>query len=105
MLPHSRLSNIQWKMFTNIGNSSANLENLVCISDFFKLIEIATKKNNNFKPYRSTSEFHKIYYGKFSVNCSTKSLNNKLLNTNSDIYGNRRLKINFSHDYKLKTKI
>ena len=111
MLPTCKLSNIQWKMFTNIGKSGANIDNLVCISDFFKLIENATKKNNNFKPYRSTSEFHKIYYGKCSINCSTKSLNNKSVNSNNEFCGNgnrngnRVLSINFSQANKLRTKI
>ena len=104
MLPSCKLSNIQWKMFTNIGKN-ANIDNLVCISDFFKLIEIATKKNNNFRPYRSSSVFNNIYYGKF-LNSSSKNLKHNLLNSNKDFYGNRTVTINFSHDNNLlKTKI
>ena len=73
MLPNCKLSRIQWKMITNIGKGP-NVDNLVCLSDFFKLIEIATKKNNNFKPYNTSSEFNKIYYGNFeSPKISTKN--------------------------------
>ena len=69
MFPNCKLSHIQWKMITDIGKNE-NTDNLVNISDFFKLIEISAKKNNNvnnFKLYSSNNEFNKIYYGKFDT--------------------------------------
>ena len=84
MFPNLKLSHIQWKMITDIGKSEST-DNLVNISDFFKLIEISAKKNNNiniFKLYSSNNEFNKIYYGKFdTINNSSNSNRNKLKNS------------------------
>jgi hypothetical protein len=65
MFPNVKLGHIQWKILTNIGKET-NIDNLIDVSDFFKLIEIAVKKNNNFKPYKSSFDFNKIYYGTFN---------------------------------------
>ena len=101
MLPNCKLSRIQWKMITNIGKGP-NVDNLVCLSDFFKLIEIATKKNNNFKPYNSSSEFNKIYYGKFdSPKIITKNLNNNFL---KEFLGNRTITKTFSNNNTFRNK-
>ena len=87
-------------MITNIGKN-AGVDNLVCISDFFKLIEISTKKNN-FKPFNSSSEFNKIYFGNFdTVNVSTKNLNNNLF---KDFFGNKPITTNFSTSNNFKNK-
>ena len=64
MFPNVKLGHIQWKIITNIGKET-NINNLIDVSDFFRLIEIAVKKNNNFKPYKSSYDFNKIYYGSF----------------------------------------
>ena len=79
MLPNCKLSHIQWKMITNIGKK-ANIDKLVNLSDFFKLIEIATKKST-YKPFNSSTEFNKIYYGSFDypqikTNLSSKNFIN-----------------------------
>ena len=108
MLPNCKLSRIQWKMITSLGNSP-NIDNVVCLSDFFRLIEnFYKKKNNNFKPYKSSSHFNNIYYGKFN---SIKSLNNskKDLNLNivkiKDFQPNRTITKTFSLDNQYKIKI
>ena len=104
MLPNCKLSRIQWKMITNIGKT-VNVDNLVCISDFFRLIEISTKKNNNFKPYRSSSEFNRIYNVGFnSINSSSTNLKPKILNF-KEFSGNRKLTTTFSQDNHFKAKI
>ena len=87
LLPNCKLSQIQWKMITNIGKKDS-IDNLICLSDFFKYLEIATKKNN-FKSYNSTNEFKKIYYGsfdlpKFKTNSSSKNLNKDTLKSCKD---------------------
>ena len=100
MLPNCKLSRIQWKMITNIGKGP-NVDNLVCLSDFFKLIEIATKKNNNFKTFNS-SEFNKIYYGNFdSPKFSKKNLNNNFF---KEFYGNKTITNNSSYNNTFKNK-
>ena len=43
MFPNVKLGHIQWKMITNIGKET-NIDNLIDVSDFFRLIEIAVKK-------------------------------------------------------------
>ena len=104
MLPSCKLSRIQWKMITNIGKN-VGVDNLVCLNDFFRLMEITTQKNNNFKPYKSTSRFNKIYYGNFeSLNNSLKSLSISSLK-NIDYRGRRTLTSNFSQDCRFKIKI
>ena len=100
MLPNCKLSRIQWKMITNIGKNEG-FNKLVCISDFFKLIEIATKKNN-FKPYNSSFEFNKINSGHYnSINLSTKNLSHNLF---KDYYGNKTISTNFSSSNNFKNK-
>ena len=77
MFPNVKLGHIQWKMITNIGKG-ANVDNLVEVSNFFKLIEISAKKNNNFKPYKTSLDFNKVYYGSFEsskLNQQSSSLN------------------------------
>ena len=79
LLPNCRLSNIKWKMITDIGKNSST-DNLVNISNFFRLIEYSAKKNMNissFKPLNSNNEFNKIFYGKFD---SKNDVNNSKLN-------------------------
>ena len=66
MFPNVKLGHIQWKLITNIGKGT-NVDNLVEVSNFFKLIEISAKKSNNFKPYKTSLEFNKIYYGSFDT--------------------------------------
>ena len=69
MFPNVKMSNIQWKMITDIGKNEMSKDNMVNISDFFKLIEINAKNNmnisSNFKPYNTKTEFNQIYYGQF----------------------------------------
>jgi hypothetical protein len=77
MFPNVKLGHIQWKLITNIGKG-ANVDNLVEVSNFFKLIEISAKKNNNFKPYKTSLDFNKVYYGSFEsskLNQQSSSLN------------------------------
>ena len=77
MFQNVKLGHIQWKMITNLGNG-ANVDNLVEVSNFFKLIEISAKKKNNFKPYKTSLDFNKIYYGSFEtsrLNPNRASLN------------------------------
>ena len=87
ILPNCKLSRIQWKMITNLGKSSS-CDEILCISDFFRLIEISSK-SNSFKTFRSNSEYNKIYYGSFdSSNNSTKqNKNNKEISRNSQFIG------------------
>ena len=99
MLPNCKLSHIQWKMITNIGKR-VNIDNLVNISEFFKLIEIATKKNY-LKPTSSSNNFNKIYYGYFLS--SHKSLNhqkNTDLKNNISLIGNKTLSTRFNSSDK-----
>ena len=105
MLPTCKLSRIQWKMLTNIGKNSG-IDNLVCISDFFRLIEITTQKNNNFKPYKSSNGFNKIYYGNFeSFNTPNRNLSSNKILKKKEFYGNKTITTNFSQDNKFKIKI
>ena len=105
MLPNCKLSQIQWKMITNVGKSSG-VDNFVCITDFFRLIEIATRKNNNFRTYNSISRFNKIGSETFDslLNNSSKIFKNRILKKNSELLGSRTATGAFSLDknYKLK---
>ena len=107
MLPNCKLSRIQWKMITNLGNCP-NVGNLVCLSDFFRLIENFYKKTNNFKPYKSSSHFKNIYYGNFncpnSVNRSNKNIHLNIVKI-KDFQPNRTITKTFSLDNKYKIKI
>ena len=79
MLPNCKLSHIQWKMITDIGKNEST-DNLINISDFFKLLEISAKKNmfsNNIKPYNSNNEFNHVFYGKFDTINNFNSDRNK----------------------------
>ena len=100
MLPNCKLSHLQWKMITNIGER-VNIDNLVCISEFFKLIEIATKKNY-LKPYNSSNDFKKIYYGYFHSPHKKLNYSNNIdvLNSNS-LIGNKTLTSRFNSRDKI----
>ena len=100
MLPNCKLSHLQWKMITNIGKR-VNIDNLVCISEFFKLIEIATKKNY-LKPYNSSNDFKKIYYGYFHSPHKKLNYSNNIdvLNSNS-LIGNKTLTSRFNSRDKI----
>ena len=92
MLPNCKLSHMQWKMITNIGKRD-NIDNLVCISEFFKLIEIATKQNYS-KPYNSNNDFNKIYYGYFHSPHKTLNYSNNMdAKNNNSLYGNKTITI------------
>ena len=69
LLPNCKLSHIQWNMIADIGKNS-NADNLINITDFFRLIEISAKKHmniSNFKSFNSNIESNKIFYGKFNI--------------------------------------
>lgn len=100
MLPNCKLSHVQWRMITNIGKR-VNIDNLVCISEFFKLIEIATKKNS-LKQYNSSNDFNKIYYGNFhSPHISINTLNNIDLKNSNSLIGNKALTSRYNTHYKI----
>ena len=87
MFPNIKLSNIQWKMITNIGKSEGN-NNLINISDFFKLVEINANKNtfsNNLKPLNSNTEFNQKYYGDFDLMKRINSNNTQRNNVNNNL--------------------
>ena len=93
------------EMLTNIGRNSG-VDNLVCISDFFRLIEITTQKNNNFKPYKSSNGFNKVYYGNFeSFNAPNRYLSSNKILKKKVFYENKTITTNFSQDNKFKIKI
>ena len=106
MLPNCKLSQIQWKMITNVGKS-AGVDNFVCISDFFRLIEMATRKNNNFRSYNSTSRFNNIGSGTLDsiFDNSSKNLNRRLFKKKTEYFGNKTMVGNFSHNKNYKLKI
>ena len=107
MLPNCKLSRIQWKMITSLGNCP-NVENIVCLSDFFRLLENFCKKKNNIKPYKSSSHFKNIYYGNYnspnSFNSSNKDINLNIVNI-KDFKPNRTITKTFSLDNQYKIKI
>ena len=88
MFPKIKLSNLQWKMITDIGRD-VNSDNLVNISEFFKFIEISAKKNmniTNFKPYNTNTEYNQIYYGDFdTIRTENSKRNSKNYNPNKTI--------------------
>ena len=87
MFPNIKLSNIKWKMITNIGKSEGN-NNLINISDFFKLVEINANKNmfsNNLKPLNSNTEFNQKYYGDFDLMKRINSNNSQRNNVNNNL--------------------
>ena len=88
MFPNIKLSNIQWKMLTDIGKNE-NIDNLINISDFFKLIQVNAKKNmniaSNFNPSNTGTGFNRIFYGKFDT---MKSFSNNKNKRNENIYQN-----------------
>ena len=88
MFPKIKLSNLQWKMITDIGRD-VNSGNLVNISEFFKFIEISAKKNmniTNFKPYNTNTEYNQIYYGDFdTIRTENSKRNSKNYNPNKTI--------------------
>ena len=88
MFPKIKLSNLQWKMITDIGRD-VNSGNLVNISEFFKFIEISAKKNmniTNFKPYNTNTEYNQIYYGDFdTIRTENSRRNSKNYNPNKTI--------------------
>ena len=103
ILPNCKLSGIQWKMIANLGKSSS-CEELLCISEFFRLIEISTRKSNNFQTSRSNSGFNKIFYGSFDyANNSLKDITTFKKNKNA--FGNRAIIGAFSHGKNLKMQI
>ena len=102
MFPNIKLSNIQWKMITNIGKNEGT-NDLINISDFFKLVEINAKKDmfsNNFKPLKSHTNFNQIHYGNFDImnrmntnNSRKNDINNNLNRTlNSTSFNNPRFR-------------
>ena len=102
MFPNIKLSNIQWKMITNIGKNEGT-NDLINISDFFKLVEINAKKDmfsNNFKPLNSHTNFNQIHYGNFEImnrmntnNSRKNDINNNLNRTlNSTSFNNPRFR-------------
>ena len=103
ILPNCKLSGIQWKMIANLGKSSS-CEELLCISEFFRLIEISTRKSNNFQTSRSNSGFNKIFYGSFDyANNSLKDITT--FKKNKNVFGNRAIIGAFSHGKNLKMQI
>ena len=87
MFPNVKLSNIQWKMITDIGKNE-NTNNLVNISEFFKLVEINAKKNmfsNNSKPYNSSNEYNQVYYGNFDSLKIIKTENSERNSSNNNL--------------------
>ena len=87
MFPNIKLSNIQWKMITNIGKNEGN-NDLINISDFFKLVEINAKKDmfsNNFKPLKSHTNFNQIHYGNFDIMKRRKTNNSKRNDINNNL--------------------
>ena len=80
MLPNCKLSHIQWRMITDIGKNEST-DNLINLSDFFKLLEISAKKNmfsNNIKTFNSNNDFKQLYYGKFdTINNLNRDRNKK----------------------------
>jgi len=100
MLPNCKLSHLQWKMITNIGKR-VNIDNLVCISEFFKLIEIAIKKNY-IKPYNSSNDFKKIYYGYFhSPHKTLNYSNNTDIKNSNSLLANKTLTSRFNSRDKI----